>query len=239
MPTSFLLVIITIMPLKSTILNALLALLLLLLGSEKLRIPLQTIHEDPAYTSSKQGWPRSRTSLILRIVSAVHDDHQQDLIERDKQLPIYPHSAGLLMPESLSRHGTRHDDALPFEAIENEKASIHSHAHSDDDTGPPDGGYAWVMALCAMLCNFSTWGTNAAFGVFLNYYLTSGTFPGATEYDFALIGGLTVFLGQGLAPLLVLLYEMIGFKKLSFAAIILQTAGYILASFATQTWQLF
>lgn len=227
------------MPLVPTILNVLLALLLLLLDSEIQRKPLRTIHEDPAYISSRQDWPRSRTSLILRIVSAVHDDHQQDLIEKDKHLQIYPHSAGLLMPDSLSRHGTRQEDDLPFEGVETEQSSIHMDAQFDDESGPPDGGYAWVMAVCAMASNFSTWGTNAAFGVFLNYYLTSDTFPGATEYDFALIGGLMVLLGQGLAPLLVLLYEMIGFKRLSFAAIVFQTAGYILASFATKMWQLF
>lgn len=103
----------------------------------------------------------------------------------------------------------------------------------------PDGGMAWIMAFCAMMAMFATWGANAGFGVFLNYYLTSNTFPEATRYDFALIGGIIVCLANLLSPITALVYKVFGFKISCFIGIIFQTAGWILASFATKLWHLY
>lgn len=102
-----------------------------------------------------------------------------------------------------------------------------------------DGGFAWLMAVCAMLALFSTWGANAAFGVFLNFYLNNGTFPEATEYDYALIGGIVVCLANILSPFSALLYKVFGFKVVCFIGIVFQTAGWILASFSKRIWHLY
>lgn len=104
---------------------------------------------------------------------------------------------------------------------------------------PVDKGYAWVVALCGTLAIFATWGANAGYGIFLNYYLSNNTFPGATKYDFALIGSLVFFCGLALSPVAALLYNVFGFRILIIIGIILQTAAYIMASFATQLWQLY
>lgn len=119
--------------------------------------------------------------------------------------------------------------------------------YDDDDDGkeefkngpPPDTGYSWIVAICAMLMVFSTWGSNAGYGVFLNFYINNGTFEGATNYDFALIGGIVVFLAQFLAPYAALAYKVLGIKLTCTIGIIIQFIGYILASFATKLWHLY
>lgn len=110
---------------------------------------------------------------------------------------------------------------------------------AQDDFPPPDKGFAWVIAVICMLAVVATWGSNAAFGVFLQYYLDNDVFTGATKYDFALIGGIVVCLAQALCPFAAILYRTIGIKAIITVAIILQTLGYILASFATKLWQLY
>ena len=95
------------------------------------------------------------------------------------------------------------------------------------------------MAICAMMAMFSTWGANAGYGVFLNYYLDSNTFPEATKYDFALIGGIVVFMANILSPLSALLYKMLGFRFVCCIGIIFQTLGWICASFAKRIWHLY
>ncbi|ODQ64132.1 MFS general substrate transporter, partial [Nadsonia fulvescens var. elongata DSM 6958] len=103
----------------------------------------------------------------------------------------------------------------------------------------PDGGYAWVIATCACVLTMATWGSNASYGVFLNYYLSSNYFPGATDFDYALIGGLVAAIALSLSPVVFVFVSYLGLKQTISLGIIIQTAGYILASFATKTWQLY
>ncbi|ODV60187.1 MCT family MFS transporter, partial [Ascoidea rubescens DSM 1968] len=103
----------------------------------------------------------------------------------------------------------------------------------------PDGGYGWVCAICSLFIMFSTWGSNASFGVFLSYYINNNTFDGATKYDFALIGGIIVLLAQILAPVAMLSTQIFGFYETLFLGVFLQALGYISSSFATQIWQLY
>lgn len=104
---------------------------------------------------------------------------------------------------------------------------------------PPDGGYGWVCTFCVFLVMFSTWGCNSGFGVFLGYYLNNSTYPGATKYDYALIAGLTVFLGQGLAPFVMILMRVIGLKQTMLLGDAFLLAGFLLASFTKKIWQLY
>lgn len=121
-------------------------------------------------------------------------------------------------------------------------ATIHE-VFTNKSTGevdlPPDGGYGWVVTLCVFLVMFSSWGCNSGFGVFLAFYLKSGTFAGANKYDYATIAGLTVGLGQGFAPLVVVCYKVIGMKPTMLFGTALMFAGFLLASFSTKLWQLY
>lgn len=104
---------------------------------------------------------------------------------------------------------------------------------------PPDGGRAWIIAIGAMFSHFATWGTNASYGVFLNFYISHNTFEGATDNDFALVGSIVVFLGQFLAPWASIGANLFGTRTVIGIGVILQTAGFLLASFATKLWQLY
>lgn len=102
-----------------------------------------------------------------------------------------------------------------------------------------DSGYSWIIAVCGLLSIFATWGANAGYGIFLNYYINNNSFPNATKYDFALIGSLIFFCGLSLSPVAALLFNIFGFRYLMICGVFLQTLGYILASFSTKLWQLY
>lgn len=104
---------------------------------------------------------------------------------------------------------------------------------------PPNGGYSWVIALAALLATFATWGANASFGIFLDFYMQHGEFPGATKIDYALIGGTVMFLAQVCAPISSFLSRVLGPQWVIAIGCVIQTVGYILASFSTKFWQIY
>lgn len=104
---------------------------------------------------------------------------------------------------------------------------------------PPDKGYAWVVVFSVFLIMFCTWGCNSAFGVFLSYYLNNGVYEGASKYDYAIIAGLTVFLGQGACPLAILVMRIIGMKPTMLIGSVFLLAGFLLSAFTTRLWELY
>lgn len=104
---------------------------------------------------------------------------------------------------------------------------------------PPDGGYGWVCVACVTAIQACTWGANAGYGIFLEYYLSNNVFANATAYDYALIAGLIVFTAQFCAPFAMILMKMIGFKLTMSIACVTHFLGYLLASFATKIWHLY
>ncbi|EGV64766.1 hypothetical protein PSN45_005113 [Yamadazyma tenuis] len=182
---------------------------------------------------------RTNVSELSRIISGIRDDRIQDAAVaheyRDTGVPDAVIAQEL---EAISRKNTTIADE---EQVVGEKELKLSEVDVEEEENipPPDEGYAWVIAIIAMLSVFATWGSNASFGVFLQYYIDANVFPGATKYDFALIGGLVVCLAQGCSPFVSMLYRVIGIKAITALGITLQTAGYILASFATKIWQLY
>ncbi|KAK6461662.1 monocarboxylate transporter [Scheffersomyces coipomensis] len=138
-----------------------------------------------------------------------------------------------MSPEQLRVIKDNQDSIFDQLTIEEEEQQPNIHEY------PIDGKFAIISSFCAMFLSVSSWGVNSAFGVFLNFYLTSDTFPGTSQYDYALVGGMVVFFGQLLASISIILYKLFGFKKITFIGIILQTIAYLLASFAVKFWQLF
>ncbi|CEP60801.1 MCT family MFS transporter LALA0_S01e19284g [Lachancea lanzarotensis] len=104
---------------------------------------------------------------------------------------------------------------------------------------PPDGGYGWICCICVTLIMFSTWGANCAFGVYLAYYFNNGVFEGASKYDYALVAGMTVAFGQGMAPMALFLTRVMGCKGPMYIGITFMFLGLLLATFATKLWQLY
>lgn len=145
------------------------------------------------------------------------------------------------------------DDALILQGYKSKKGDMEDQSHREQlnvekiytniETGekeyPPDGGYGWVCVACATTIQFSVWGNNSGFGVFLAYYINNNTFPGATAMDFAWLAGMTIFFAQLCAPFAMISSEMIGFKTTMSIACALHFLAFLLASFATEIWQLY
>ncbi|RMD39245.1 hypothetical protein DV735_g5884, partial [Chaetothyriales sp. CBS 134920] len=102
--------------------------------------------------------------------------------------------------------------------------SIHSSPERQLQAIEIDGGYGWICVLSVFLVNAHTWGINSSYGVFLAHYLTTNTFPGASDLEFAFVGGLSLSMAQFIAPV---------------ATITTRTAALLGASWASQIWQLF
>lgn len=104
---------------------------------------------------------------------------------------------------------------------------------------PPNGGYGWVCTACVAVINAHTWGLNSSYGVFLAYYLTNDTFPGATSLEYAFIGSLSISCALLISPLATILVREIGTKPTLLLGIVLESASLICASFAYKIWHLF
>lgn len=204
---------------------------------------LKTITSNASSRANSIGRTKSNHSELSRILSGIWDDRQQDHDESEEYRYRADPDHILVSQLDLVSKNTRNDEEntprRELDKDDEDKEEDIEGATEELEDEPPDGGYGWVIAICVMLTMFSTWGSNAGYGVFLNYYISSGKFEGASEYDYALIGGIVVFLAQGLAPFSVLAYKIFGFYTLCYAGVVIQTLGYILASFATKLWQLY
>ncbi|GFN10378.1 MFS transporter [Aspergillus tubingensis] len=77
------------------------------------------------------------------------------------------------------------------------------------------------------------------FGVFLAHYLDTNTFPGASDLDYAFVGGLSLSMAQFIAPVATITTRMWCTRVTLMIGITLQTAALLGASWAGQIWQLF
>ncbi len=109
----------------------------------------------------------------------------------------------------------------------------------DDPRIPPDGGYGWVCAFCAFLSAFAAWGGNASYGIFLNHYLNTSKFKNATSLDFAFIAGISTGIALIITPLITVIQIKIGMHATILIGTVVQSAGFICASFAKEIWQLY
>lgn len=188
---------------------------------------------------------RTGHSELSRIISGIRDD--QHLDEQDDKRYRERGDAEYIIAQELDRGISRNvsrPQSPDSEREQFEPGSILEEGKLEAGDGvvddyPTDGTFAWIMSICAMLASFSTWGANAGYGVFLNYYLNSNTFPEATEYDFALIGGIVVFAANFLSPYSAILNKVLGLKWVFALGLVFQTLGWIAASFATKVWHLY
>ncbi|KAF2684085.1 major facilitator superfamily protein [Lentithecium fluviatile CBS 122367] len=109
----------------------------------------------------------------------------------------------------------------------------------EPDHAIPDGGYGWIIVLSVFTINGFTWGVIASYGVYLAYYLSSNRFPGATPLDYAFIGGLNFGLAMLVSSPATYLVRTLGTHPVMLLGVLLQTGGFIGASFAARIWQLY
>ncbi|KAH7032689.1 major facilitator superfamily domain-containing protein [Microdochium trichocladiopsis] len=132
---------------------------------------------------------------------------------------------------------TNHDHAIELEEINLENA------YEDDllagaEGFPLDGGYGWVVAVCVFVANAHTWGINASWGVLLNHFLTNDSFPGASKFLYALIGGLSISQSLIIAPVAVAAHARFGPRVTMLAGALFIFAALCAAGSSTQIWQL-
>lgn len=162
-------------------------------------------------------------SDLSKIISGIREDLLQSVQE--------PYDVEGILARELTNEPRR---VSIIEELSDVNSSI-----SDDEAPPPDEGFAWIIAIIAMLSVVSTWGPNSGYGVFLQYYTAHDTFAGGDMYDYALVGSMDICLAQALAPLATLLYQLFGLKITVGIGLVLQSSGYILASFSTKLWHLY
>lgn len=201
----------------------------------------------------------SLVNTISKIVSAVKDDNEQTEKDQGNLNTVLKsrfdlgdairmeHNRGTedgTVPHDEESMASWDDESrrkgeVPEDTDDQTVKRVFTNKSTGDLELPPDGGYGWVVLFCVWLIMFSTWGCNSGFGVFLAFYLNENTFPGATKYDYALIAGLTVCLGQGFSPFVMVVMRIIGIRGTMLIGAALMIAGFILASFATKLWQLY
>ena len=103
---------------------------------------------------------------------------------------------------------------------------------------PPDGGYGWAIVVCVFLANSHTWGINSSWAVLLEHYLNNDTFPGATKFQYAIVGGLSISQALMIGPLVVACQGWFGTRyTMLFGGAVIFTALFTAAS-SRQVWQL-
>lgn len=93
--------------------------------------------------------------------------------------------------------------------------------------------------MAAAVVNAHSWGFNSAYAVFLAYYLTHSTFPGASRLEYAFVGSLSLTTTFMISPIATICTQRYGIRNVMFVGVILETVSLICASFASQIWHLF
>ncbi|CAI4569757.1 BDC_1c_G0031500.mRNA.1.CDS.1 [Saccharomyces cerevisiae] len=103
----------------------------------------------------------------------------------------------------------------------------------------PDGGYGWFILLGFILYNFSTWGANSGYAIYLAHYLENNTFAGGSKLDYASIGGLAFSCGLFFAPVITWLYHIFSIQFIIGLGILFQGAALLLAAFSVTLWEIY
>ncbi|KAF4630901.1 hypothetical protein G7Y89_g7236 [Cudoniella acicularis] len=138
-------------------------------------------------------------------------------------------------PEFSSRAPTQISD----DSSEHVQLSRLTTWKTSEESDIQDGGYGWIVVGSIFLINAHSWGMTGSYAVFLAYYLSHDTYPGATSLDYAMIGGLSFSTAFLVAPLVNFCVKALGSKPTLCIGILFQAAGFIGASFATEIWHLF
>ncbi|KAL0934423.1 MFS monocarboxylate transporter [Colletotrichum truncatum] len=108
---------------------------------------------------------------------------------------------------------------------------------NDIDGPPPDGGWqAWIQAMAAHLVVMNTWGTINSFGIFQTFYRSYLSRPAS---DISWIGSMQVFFLFVVGVLTGRLTDAGYFRVVLASGSTMVVVGSLMASFATEYWQLF
>lgn len=97
----------------------------------------------------------------------------------------------------------------------------------------------WMTCAASFLFNCTTWGSNAAYSIYLAHYLKEGLFEGATKLDYAAVGGIAFGAGLNAAPFIRFCVNKTSVRKTIAFGGVLQLVGILLAAFSTELWQIY
>ncbi|MDC6274099.1 MFS transporter [Lacticaseibacillus paracasei] len=104
---------------------------------------------------------------------------------------------------------------------------------------PPDGGFwAWTSAFCVLAINTFSWGLNACFGVYLNYYISTDYFHNGKMEQYVMIGGMNLGLSFLACAFTNGLSRRVNYKILMSIGTALTFLSYWLASISKTVVQL-
>lgn len=181
----------------------------------------------------------TRTSTVI---SQIKDDSKFAKTQVANDMPYDPTIADNENHSSVG-HGPGNnkdiENNLPSSTIPAGVKDTGEYNIYDIENRPPDGGtWAWIATGCVLCINTFSWGLNACFGVFLNYYTTTNFFPGATTEQYVMIGGLGLGLSFMSCVVTNGLCRKYNYKYMMYAGTALTFLAYWLASIAKTVVQL-
>ncbi|CEP63789.1 Mch2p LALA0_S09e02542g [Lachancea lanzarotensis] len=103
----------------------------------------------------------------------------------------------------------------------------------------PDGGFGWFVVVACFIYNFSSWGANSSYAIFIEHYISDDTFKDGSSLNFAAIGGLTFGTGFMFAPIITWIHRRFGPQIVIGMGIIFQGTAFMLAAYSKYIWQLY
>ncbi|KAI8865960.1 MFS general substrate transporter, partial [Ramicandelaber brevisporus] len=101
------------------------------------------------------------------------------------------------------------------------------------------GGYGWVVVAAASLVFFITFGYMNSYGVFQRLYTEEVFKDDATPATVSLIGSITTIISNCIGSPSGYLVDRIGIRTTVQIGAAIMSAGFVLASFSRQIWQLY
>ncbi|KAK0701731.1 major facilitator superfamily domain-containing protein [Lasiosphaeria miniovina] len=175
---------------------------------------------SPSEASSRRGIDKWRTPVASITAEAM---------STEKPTPGF--SCYEMEPRIRSQSHNPSQTSISLEAAVGNVATV--------EDVPPDGGYGWMCTFCVFMINANTWGVNTSWGIFLDRYLTLDTFPNATKFEYAMIGGLSISQALLSSPAVAASQKRFGTRLTMLLGAVLVFAGLFSASAATEVWQLF
>ncbi|KAI1291604.1 hypothetical protein EDD11_008840, partial [Mortierella claussenii] len=134
---------------------------------------------------------------------------------------------------------SKDDQDHPCTKTEDSVQDIETQEPHDKLLDYPEGGFGWLVVMSAFVINFWAFGPGVSFGVYQAYFLDQQTFPGAMPTDISWVGSIgaaSMFIpGPFVAPMT----RYLGVRLVVFIGIVIESLGFIIASFATQLWHLY
>ncbi|KAK4674757.1 hypothetical protein QC763_123430 [Podospora pseudopauciseta] len=118
-----------------------------------------------------------------------------------------------------------------------EKTTATAAAAAVEDRAP-DGGYGWVCTFCSFMIHANTWGVGSPWGIFLDRYISQGTFARVGRSEYAIIGGLAMAMALIVAPLANRCKIALGTRGTIVLGSVIASIGVHTSSTASKVWHL-